>query len=61
MTVPPGHLHGMRNTSAAPAALRITGRPGAETEFGLRLKFELSRDGYGRLLDALGIPRPAGS
>jgi quercetin dioxygenase-like cupin family protein len=52
VTVPGGHLHGLRNASSRPAAVRITGTPGAEAEFGLRVKFQLSRDGY--------IPVPGG-
>jgi hypothetical protein len=51
-TVPGGHLHGLRNASSQPAAVRVTGTPGAEAEFGLRVKFQLSRDGY--------IPVPGG-
>lgn len=46
ITVPGGHLHGFRNASSRPAALRVIGIPGAEAEFGLRIKFQLSRDGY---------------
>jgi len=52
ITVPGGHLHGFRNASSRPAALRVIGTPGAEAEFGLRIKFQLSRDGY--------APRPGG-
>jgi quercetin dioxygenase-like cupin family protein len=51
-TVPGGHLHGLRNASSRPASLRVTGTPGVEAEFGLRVKFQLSRDGY--------IPVPGG-
>jgi quercetin dioxygenase-like cupin family protein len=50
--VPGGHLHGLRNESSRPASVRVTGTPGAEAEFGLRVKFQLSRDGY--------IPVPGG-
>ncbi len=52
ITVPGGHIHGLRNGSSRPAAVRVTGTPGAEAEFGLRVKFQLSRDGY--------IPVPGG-
>lgn len=46
VTVPPDHVHGLRNTSDQPAVLGIVATPGAEAEFGLRLKFLMSRDGY---------------
>lgn len=46
VTVPPDHVHGLRNTSDQPAVLGIVATPGAEAEYGLRLKFLMSRDGY---------------
>lgn len=46
VTVPGGRLHGFRNASSRPAALRVIGTPGGEAEFGLRVKFQLSKDGY---------------
>lgn len=46
ITVPAGHVHGLRNTSDTPAALGMIATPGAEAEYGLRLKFLMSRDGY---------------
>jgi hypothetical protein len=51
-TVPGGHLHGLKNASSRAASVRVTGTPGAEAEFGLRIKFQLSRDGF--------IPVPGG-
>jgi len=41
-----GQLHGFCNVSDDPAALRIVATPGTEAEYGLRVKFLLSRDGY---------------
>ena len=52
VVVPAGHLHGMHNRSSRPAVLKVVGTPGAEAEFGLRVKFLLSRDGY--------LPTPGG-
>lgn len=46
VTVLPGHVHGLRNASDQPAVLGVVATPGAEAEFGLRVKFLLSRDGY---------------
>lgn len=46
VTVPPHRIHGLRNTSDQPAVLGIVATPGAEAEYGLRLKFLMSRDGY---------------
>lgn len=46
VTVPPGHVHGLRNASDQPALLGIVATPGAEAEYGLRMKFLMSRDGY---------------
>ena len=46
VTVPPNHVHGFRNRSQVPVALRVVGTPGASAECGLRVKFLLSRDGY---------------
>src|SRR5258708_19575923 len=50
-TGPGAHIHGLRNASSQPAAVRLTGTPGADPPLGLRAKFQLSRDGY--------IPLPA--
>ena len=52
VTAAPGQVHGMRNTSDEPVVLRVVATPGAEAEFGLRMKFMMSRDGY--------IPVPGG-
>jgi quercetin dioxygenase-like cupin family protein len=46
VTVPPNRIHGLHNASDQPAFLGIVATPGAEAEFGLRLKFLMSRDGY---------------
>jgi quercetin dioxygenase-like cupin family protein len=46
LTAPAGQLHGIRNASEQPATLRLVATPGAEAEFGLRVKFLMSRDGY---------------
>jgi quercetin dioxygenase-like cupin family protein len=46
VTAPPGRVHGFRTLSPDPAALRIIATPGAEAEYGLRVKFLMSRDGY---------------
>jgi quercetin dioxygenase-like cupin family protein len=46
LTAPPGRLHGIRNVSDEPAVLQVTAKPGAEAEYGLRMKFLMSRDGY---------------
>ena len=46
ITVPPDRVHGLSNTSDQPAVLGIVATPGAEAEYGLRLKFLMSRDGY---------------
>jgi quercetin dioxygenase-like cupin family protein len=52
VTVPPHRIHGLHNASDQPAVLGIVATPGAEAEYGLRLKFLMSRDGY--------IPVPGG-
>lgn len=46
ITVPAGRVHGLRNTSDQLAVLGMVATPGAEAEYGLRLKFLMSRDGY---------------
>lgn len=46
VTVPPNVIHGLSNTSQAPAAVRIFGTPGPIAEHSLRVKFLLSRDGF---------------
>ena len=53
VTVPGGRLHGFKNNSQRPALLRLVATPGPEAEYGLRMKFLLSRDGY--------IPVPGGA
>ncbi|MFJ4656927.1 cupin domain-containing protein [Nocardia sp. NPDC088792] len=41
------HVHGVRNQAADTAAIvKVVGTPGAVVEYGLRIKFLLSRDGY---------------
>jgi quercetin dioxygenase-like cupin family protein len=52
VTAPPDSVHGLRNASDQPAVLGIVATPGAEAEYGLRMKFLLSRDGY--------LPKPGG-
>lgn len=46
ITVPAGRVHCLRNTSDRLAVLGMVATPGAEAEYGLRLKFLMSRDGY---------------
>jgi quercetin dioxygenase-like cupin family protein len=52
VTARPGDLHGIRNESADPATLRVIATPGAAAEYGLRMKFLMSRDGF--------LPKPGG-
>ena len=44
-TVPPGVLHSFRNSTAAPAAIRVTASPPANIECGLRATFHMMREG----------------
>ena len=46
VSVPANRIHGMRNTSQETTSVRVIGTPGAIAEYGLRVKFLLSRDGY---------------
>ena len=46
VTVPPHRIHGLHNATDHPAVLGVVATPGAEAEYGLRLKFLMSRDGY---------------
>jgi hypothetical protein len=45
LTALPGQVHGFRNVSGAPAALRVAATPGAEVEYGLRVKVAMAQDG----------------
>ncbi len=45
ITVLPGQVHGFHNGSSAPATLRVVATPGAEIEYGLRVKVAMAQDG----------------
>ena len=45
LTALPGQVHGFRNVSSASATLRIVAAPGAEVEYGLRVRIAMAQDG----------------
>jgi quercetin dioxygenase-like cupin family protein len=45
LTALPGQVHGFRNVSSAPVTLRIVAAPGAEVEYGLRVRIAMAQDG----------------
>jgi hypothetical protein len=45
LTALPGKVHGFRNTSQTPVTLRVVATPGAQVEYGLRVKIAMFQDG----------------